>query len=109
MDDPVVFVRLYAAVKLLHEIAPRLPKIHRPTLVRRLLDTSLDLLQTLTALRYTRRRVALFDQADMEMDRLWLLCRLANDLRVLSTRQYERISSITDDVGRMLGGWRKAS
>ena len=109
MDDPAVYSRWYETLRFLHEIAPRIAKVHRPTLVRRLLDRSLDLMETITALRYTRRRQALFLRADSEIDRLRVLARLMHDLRLLSTKQYERLSTDLDDVGRMIGGWRRAS
>jgi hypothetical protein len=109
MDDLAVFTRWYETLRTMHEIAPRLPKVHRPTLVRRFLDSGLDLMRTVTDLRYTRSRGALFLEADRHLDHLRVLCRLMCDLRLLSKRQYERIVTAADEVGRMLGGWKRAS
>jgi len=109
MDDPEVFTRWYEVLLWMHEIAPRLPRVHRPTLVRRLLDHGLSLMQVVTELRYTRRRAPLFLAADGHLDQIRVLGRLMCDLRVLSVKQYERLSTGVDEVGRMLGGWRKAS
>ena len=109
MDEPAVFARWYEALVWMHEIAPRLPKVHRPTLVRRFLDHGLSLIRVITDLRYTRRRGALFAEADGHLDQLRVLARLLCDLRALSVRQYERFSEAVDEVGRMIGGWRKAS
>ena len=107
MDEPVLFSHLYAMVLRLHELAPRLPKVHRPTLVRRMLDSALDLLATVTDLRFTPQRRALFLEADRHIDRLRVLSRLAVDLRVISVKQYEQIASELGEAGRMLGGWKK--
>lgn len=109
MDDPAVFSRWYETLLFLHEIAPRLPKVHRPTLVHRLLDHALSLMEVVTSLRYTRQRGALFLAADRHLDQVRVLGRLMCDLRVLSVKQYERLALGADEVGRMLGGWRKAS
>jgi hypothetical protein len=109
MDDPAVFARWYEALVWMHEIAPRLPKVHRPTLVRRFLDHGLSLIRVITDLRYTRRRGALFAEADGHLDQLRVLARLLCDLRALSVRQYERFSKSVDEVGRMIGGWRKTA
>ncbi len=68
MDEPVLFTHLYQMVRRLHEMAPRLPKVHRPTLVRRLLDHSLSLMEIVTSLRYTRNRGSLFIAADRHLD-----------------------------------------
>lgn len=109
MDEPAVFSRWYETLRWMHEIAPRLPKFHRPTLVRRFLDAGLDLMRTVTDLRYTRRRGQLFLEADRHLDKLRVIGRLMCDIRVLSRKQYERLAMEVDDVGRMLGGWKKAS
>jgi hypothetical protein len=109
MDDPAVFTRWYETLLWMHEIAPRLPKVHRPTLVRRFLDHGLSLMRAITDLRYARRRGALFAEADRHLDQLRVLARLLTDIRALSIRQYERFAEAADEVGRMLGGWRRAS
>jgi hypothetical protein len=109
VDEPAVFSRWYETLRFLHEIAPRLPKVHRPTLVRRILDHSLELMEVVTSLRYTKSRGPLFLAADRHLDQIRVLGRLMCDLRVLSVRQYERLALGVDEVGRMLGGWRKAS
>ena len=108
MDEPVLFTHLYDMVRRLHELAPRLPKVHRPTLVRRMLDSALDLLATVTDLRYTRQRKALFLEADRHIDRLRVLSRLAVDLKIISVKQYEQFASDLGEAGRMIGGWKRA-
>ena len=47
------------------------------------------------------------DRADLalEKSRIWL--RLAFELRYLSLKQYEIGSRMADELGRLLGGWRK--
>jgi len=109
MDEPAVFSRWYETLLWMHERAPRLPKVHRPTLVRRFLDHGLSLMEVVTRLRYARRRRTLFSEADAHLDQLRVLGRLLHDLRGLSLRQYEHFARSVDEVGRMLGGWRRAS
>jgi hypothetical protein len=108
VDEPVLFTQVYATVKHLHELAPRMSKVHRPTLVRRLLEAGLDLLSATTDLRFTRDRTSLFAQADRHLDALRVLVRLCFDLKLLSGKQYERIAGELSEEGRMLGGWRRA-
>jgi hypothetical protein len=107
VDEPVLFTQVYATVKHLHELAPRMSKVHRPTLVRRLLQSGLDLLAATTDLRFTRDRAALFAQADRHLDSLRVLVRLCFDLKLLSGGQYERLAGELSEEGRMLGGWRR--
>jgi hypothetical protein len=109
VDEPAVFSRWYETLRFLGEIAPRLPKVHRPTLVARLLDHALALMEVVTSLRYTKQRGPLFLDADRHLDQIRVLARLMCDLRVLSVKQYERLALGVDEVGRMLGGWRRVS
>jgi hypothetical protein len=109
MDEPILFTHVYATVRYLHEIAPRMAKVHRPTLVRRLLDGSLDLLSTVTDLRFTKDRAALFRAADRHLDALRVLARLCFDLKLVAGKQYERISEELNVAGRMVGGWRRST
>ncbi len=108
MDEPVLFSHVYGMVRRLHDLAPRMPKVHRPTLVRRMLDASLDLLAAVTDLRYTRQRAELFGKADREIDRLRVLFRLGEELRVLSHNQYRELAGELRVAGRMIGGWKRA-
>ncbi len=47
-------------------------------------------------------------RADVELTKLRFYLRLAHDLELLTGRQYAHASKTVDEVGRLLGGWRKA-
>lgn len=46
-------------------------------------------------------------QADVTLTKLRLYLRLCHDLDLLSRGQYEHVSRSVDEIGRLLGGWRK--
>jgi len=106
--DPPIFTRWYEVVGMLLERVGRFPKNLRPSLGNRLIDRSLDVLREIVRLRYTRNRRLLFAEANLLVEEVRILVRLAFERRLLSGPQYAEISVAVDSCGRMLGGWRKA-
>jgi four helix bundle protein len=51
----------------------------------------------------------MIEQADMELVDLQLLIRLAVELGFVSTKKYELLSGMVVEIGRMIGGWLKAT
>ena len=73
----------------------------------RLLGAALDLPEQLFAAqgrRGGRRREALAE-ADATLNKLRLYLRFAHRWRWLSDGQYEHVSRMVAEVGRLLGGW----
>ena len=106
--DPPLFTQWYAVVGTLLERVGRFPKNLRPTLGNRLLDRSLDVLDHIVRLRYSRGRTELFREANLAVEQVRILVRLAFERRLLSTSQYEELSESVDSCGRMLGGWSRS-
>jgi hypothetical protein len=46
-------------------------------------------------------------QADVELAMLRYKVRLSRDLKVMDFSGYEHASRLIDEVGRLLGGWKK--
>jgi hypothetical protein len=57
---------------------------------------------------YTRQKIALLDAANLKVEMLRHLVRLAKDLQVLNVSRYEHAARLLDDVGRQIGGWRRS-
>jgi 23S rRNA-intervening sequence protein len=79
------------------------------TLGDRIQSTSLDLTLSLVEAAHARARERPLHRASRLLDQLRLLLRLARDVGVLSPRQLEYASGNTEELGRMLGGWLRAS
>jgi hypothetical protein len=103
-----VFTRYYALLAWSFARAEGFPKVLRPTVTQRFLSHLLRGLELLLELRYTREREAGFRELNLILDQLRVLSRLLEDRRALSPTQYEHFNRGVDEVGRMLGGWRKA-
>ena len=60
-----------------------------------------------TVERFPRRGPPL-TAANLGLEKLRFLCRLARELRYLDPRRYEHAARQLDETGRLVGGWRKA-
>ena len=57
---------------------------------------------------YTKERTQHLRRANLGIEKLRFLLRLAADLRLLDRRRYEHAARTLDDTGRLIGGWMKA-
>jgi four helix bundle protein len=86
----------------------KLPRDLKFVLGDRILETSYDVLDILIEARYARDRRHLLVRANLLLERLRYQVRLCMEERLISVRQYEHVARLTDEVGRMVGGWAKA-
>jgi hypothetical protein len=87
----------------------KLPRAQKFLLGDRLQTTALDVMERLIDAAYSRDKAALLVRANLSLEKLRFLFRLAHDLRYMDTRRYEFAARALDDIGRMVGGWLKAN
>ena len=80
---------------------------HRFTLGDRMEEGALEILELLVEASYTRDKRDLLRRANMRLERLRYLIRLAKDLKLLSISQYEFAARALLAVGAEVGGWAK--
>ena len=93
-------------------LLPRLERFsrrYRFTLGDRLQATALDLCLALVEASHSRTKERPLYRANRLLDQLRVLLRLAADLGELTVRQLEFASHLNAELGRMIGGWQKAS
>jgi len=108
-DVMVVISKLYDLIVWMTPITDRFPRSLRFTVADRLANELLDALKILIQARYSKDRGALLEQANLRLEYVRHLFRLAKDLKAMSIGQYEHGSRLVDEVGRLVGGWRKAA
>ena len=86
----------------------KFPKTHKFTLGDRIQNQALDILEALIEATYTRERVHHLRRANLGIEKMRFLIRLAADLRVLDRKKYEFAARTLDDIGRSVGAWAKA-
>lgn len=111
MEDLVILARVFDLLEWLVPKGESFPRPFRPTVTARLLGAALDLSEQLLdaqAHRGALRRDRLA-QADASLNKLRLYLRLAHRWRWLSDGQYEHVSRMVAEIGRLLGGWMRQS
>ncbi|MBU1896165.1 diversity-generating retroelement protein Avd [Myxococcota bacterium] len=109
MKDLRILVQWEQLTDDLMERTSKFPKAIRFTLARRIEDAALDAMEGLTRARYAQGRATapILAEVDGSLARVRVLLRLAYRRRHLSHGAYEALSAQIDEVGRMLGGWRR--
>ena len=86
----------------------RFPRKQKFLLGERIQGTALDVLERLIEATYTRNRSRHLAAANLGLEKLRFLFRLARDLRILDFRRYEHAARSIDETGRRVGAWSKA-
>ncbi len=106
-DDLIILTRTYDLLEWLLPKAERFPRVYRHTVTQRLMDATMDVQDGLfraQAYRGKARKDALTD-VDIDLNRVRLYLRLAFHWHWLSSGQYEHVSRMVAEIGRLLGGW----
>ncbi len=86
----------------------KFPRSQKFLLGDRIQATGLDVLERLIEATYTKRRTRILDDANLGIEKLRFLFRMAMDLKHIDPRRYEHAARELDQIGRLVGGWRKA-
>jgi hypothetical protein len=98
----------YQFLNWLMPTVEKFPRSHKFTIGDRIESLALDVLEALIEATYTRDRTHHLWQANLGIEKLRFLLRLAADLRLLDRRRYEHAARTLDETGRLIGGWMKA-
>ena len=87
------------------------PRAHRHTFTGRLLDAAFELRERLDEanLRKGEARLERLQLADEALVKVRLYLRLASKWDWLSKSQYQHVSAMVVEIGKLLGGWRKVT
>lgn len=102
---------LEAAYRFLLWLIPTLeglPRTQKFLLGDRIQQGAMTVLECLIDATYSRERRAALQQANLQLEKMRLLLRLAFDLKYLDMRRYEHAARELDQLGRLIGGWQKA-
>jgi len=69
---------------------------------------ALDVIEDIVEARYSREKRAILSRANLRLEKLRVLLRLCHTLGYLPHARYEYAARAINDVGRRLGGWRRA-
>src|SRR5215831_3173757 len=100
-----------ACLELLLWLIPQLdkfPRSRRFTLGERIEAGLLEVLELLVEAAYQRNKEVSLRRANLRLEVVRHLWRLAHELKVMATRQYEHGAKLIDDLGRQIGGWLRS-
>ena len=89
-------------------IVPKLDKFPRSqkfVFGDRIETQALDILDLLIEAAYSRSKTAILRSANLKLEQLRYLVRLAKDLKLLSLKSYEFSARAIDGIGTSIGGW----
>jgi len=105
-EAPVV-ERMYQFLRWLLERINKFPRSQRFVLGDRMENTALDILELLIEANYSQEKRELLRRANLQLQKLRFLIRLAKDGHYLSVSQYEFSAQALNEIGSQIGGWLK--
>ena len=103
-----LFVKTYDFLLWLLPLTLKFPKAQRFLLAERLGKMALDFYDLiLEAVSDPARQAESLEQADRLLTKLRLYLRLSHDLQCISIGQWEHAAGLLDELGRLLGGWKR--
>jgi len=108
-SDMIILTRTYDLLRWLLPKSERFPKLYRGTVTQRLMGAALDFQEALLLAAAYRDKIRLrhLRAADAHLSQVRLYLRLVHEWGWLSPGQYEHVSRLVAEIGRLLGGWIK--
>ena len=106
-DEMVILTRTFGLLNWLLPKSEKFPKLYRNTVTQRLMESVLDFQEAVfdaQSRRGEERFKHLLD-ADAHLNKIRLYLRLAHHWKWLNNGQYNHVSQMVAEVGRLLGGW----
>ena len=72
-------------------------------------NLTLEIFELLFAVPYSQNKVDKLSQISIKLDLIKVLLRLAKDTRAVSNKNYLELQAILQEIGKMLGGWLRAT
>lgn len=106
-EDLPIYVKWRTFLNWLMLVTDKFPKKVRFTYTDRLVNLALSVVEDFVEARYSRNKIPILDAANMKLEKIRIFVRISYEQRYLSREQYEHASISINEVGKMLGGWRK--
>ena len=108
MNESPIFTRTYDLLRWLIPMTVKFPRQQRFVLAEALQRTALDFQERLIEANMSVQPLPVLSQADVSLMKLRFYLRLCRDLELMDLGQYEHVSRMVSEVGRLLGGWKKS-
>lgn len=111
MQQSPIFSKTYDLMTWLIPATTKFPREQRFVLARHVQETALRFQEDLieAGLGHGKAQTRPLARADVNLTKLRFYLRLCGDLGLITPRQYRHVAEMVAEIGRLLGGWRKAS
>lgn len=108
--DIPLFQKLYDFYKLLYQYLKLFPKKDQHSLGQKIDRLTLTIFElTITAgMNSQDKKLPFIEKSIVSLDMLRILIRLSKDVQALDNKKYLQLIQLLQEIGRMLGGWRKS-
>lgn len=105
-----VFQKSYDLYRVLHETVKKYPKADRYSLGETTKLKTLELIEAITKAGYSKKewKASFIDQAITSLEIVKIFIRLAYDTKTIDQKRYIDLQEKIQEIGRMLGGWKRA-
>jgi len=107
LKELIIFHKAYEFLKWAHIIAAKFPKSEKFVLAQKIGNSCLDLLEAVIEANAGRDKARDLMKVELSLEKLRIWFRLAFDLEYINIKQYENSARMLDEMGRLLGGWKK--
>ena len=108
MQQSPIFLKSFESLAWLLQRTRKFPAHQRFVMAKRMEEAALSFHDCLVWATKSADRDAALREADFHLERLRVYNRLAVKLQLLSFGQYEYLARELDELGRLLGGWRRS-
>lgn len=108
MKQSPIFVKHYDLMAWLIPLTLKFPKSQRGVLARKLQQELFHIQDSLVEAGTAQEPRPALAQVDQGLIRLRTYLRLCHDLMLLSSGQYQHVSRMVVEEGKLLGGWLKS-
>ena len=107
MKQSPIFTRTYDLLKWLIPVTVKFPRQQRFVLAEALQKDALLFQEQIIDAALSKEPRPLLKQADGSLTKLRTHLRLSHELGLLGKGQYQHVSKMVDEIGRLLGAWIK--
>ena len=109
--DIPILKKSYELFKLSYEYRFTVPKQDRYALWQRCEYTIINVLEGILRASHLPKteKLPVLENTSIHINCLRVFVRLAKDVKAIDNKKYVRLEGIIDEIGRMIGGWIKAT
>ncbi len=104
-----IFQKSYELLKWIYFFVSKFPKAEKHALGQKVKQTAMDFLDQVIRANGAKNKAPNLEEAAQLLEILRIHVRLSFDLSLINQKRYELLSGKIDEIGRMLGGWRRAN